>query len=259
MEIIGLAGVSRAGKDTVARILKPHGWGSIGFADALKQIAARIFDYPEDVLFGDPSGRDARDRYCEGRQTDRHLAFYRAGLLFSDPPSWFRESSLLGEQRARKRLFEVMEALFSDEATPPTPRRALQLLGTEWGRSLREDLWVWALMANVDKVGQGWSYHRLRGAVDPFLGQDAAPRGIVVTDVRFADEARAIVARGGRVFWIDAMMRLPPAVAPKHSSEPTKERFAGLLAGTVDNNGTIADLERTALRALTVASGAASA
>jgi hypothetical protein len=62
-----------------------------------------------------------------------------------------------------------------------TPRQAMQLLGTEWGRQLvADDLWI-----------DAWARH-----ADEAL---AAGRPIVVDDVRFLNEVTAIRRRGGRI------------------------------------------------------------
>jgi hypothetical protein len=76
-------------------------------------------------------------------------------------------------------------------------RRAMQTLGTEWGRAIDQDFWV--------KV---W-----RGAL-PDSGR------IVVDDLRFANEANAIHDMGGLVVRIDRpdARRLDPAAAA-HASE----------------------------------------
>lgn len=64
-----------------------------------------------------------------------------------------------------------------------TPRRAMQLLGTEWGRVLHPDFWV-----NI------W---RNRVASIQALGY-----GVVVDDLRFPNEAAAVRALGGFVIEI---------------------------------------------------------
>jgi hypothetical protein len=63
-----------------------------------------------------------------------------------------------------------------------TPRYAMQTLGTEWGRNLlHENIWVDMLVAKVNKE---------RGVV-------------VVDDVRFPNEIKAIRDNGGVVAWIE--------------------------------------------------------
>lgn len=62
-----------------------------------------------------------------------------------------------------------------------TPRHAMQTLGTEWGRKcINEDLWV----------------NTLKEAIENALAQGAS---VVVTDVRFNNEAKVIRELGGTV------------------------------------------------------------
>lgn len=84
------------------------------------------------------------------------------------------------------------------EVTDPywgfSPRWALQRLGTEGVRDvIGQDTWVKSLMRRLDRLG---------------------PR-VVIVDVRFPDEARAISAAGGRV-WQVTRPGLPEA---SHASE----------------------------------------
>ncbi|OQW34854.1 MAG: hypothetical protein A4E20_01370 [Nitrospira sp. SG-bin2] len=69
-----------------------------------------------------------------------------------------------------------------------TPRHAMLTLGTEWGRQMIDwDIWVRALMRHVDQY-----------RADPLN-----TKGIVIDDVRFANEAQAIKDRGGVIWRID--------------------------------------------------------
>lgn len=74
-----------------------------------------------------------------------------------------------------------------------TPRRMMQTVGTEWGRqSVHSELWVRSLF-------------------------ERAPRkGVIVSDVRFPNEADAILARGGIVFRVN---RPGAGEADSHASE----------------------------------------
>lgn len=99
-----------------------------------------------------------------------------------------------------------------------TPRYAMQTLGTEWGRQMiSETLWVDACMARVD----GCASH------------------VVISDVRFANEARAIRERGGVIVRIVRPGMIIPESA--HASE------AGLPPDMVDllieNSGDAASLQ----------------
>lgn len=88
-----------------------------------------------------------------------------------------------------------------------SPRRLLQTLGTEWGRgTLGDDIWIKNLFRRIDKYSAA-------------LGRWQA--GFVITDVRFANEAKAIRERGGHIIEIVRPTPLSgvPDEARQHSSE----------------------------------------
>lgn len=104
-----------------------------------------------------------------------------------------------------------------------SPRELLQLLGTEFGRNLiSETIWIDLAMQAAERYA-------------------SAGVSVVITDVRFDNEAAAIKQRGGAVWKV---VRNTPSCldgeAAKHASE------AGISARyidrTVDNNGTLTDL-----------------
>jgi hypothetical protein len=101
-----------------------------------------------------------------------------------------------------------------------TPRFAMQTLGTEWGRdTIAGDLWIRCCLAAARREAQ--------------CGHD-----VVISDVRFENEAAAIRAAGGVVWHIS---RPGAAIAESaHRSE------AGLAAApqdeTIVNDGTLEKL-----------------
>lgn len=98
----------------------------------------------------------------------------------------------------------------------PEVRRVLQALGTEGGRAiLGNDVWVNATMAEVDRID--------------------AP--VVLSDVRFPNEAQAVEVRGGAVVRIHR-----PFVSPlnAHSSETALDGWR--WAAEVVNDGSPGDM-----------------
>ena len=91
-------------------------------------------------------------------------------------------------------------------------RRLMQTLGTEWGRSLDDDLWVKhaALSLGLPLHGYDWA-----------LAQPVHGR-IVITDVRFSNEAAWIERLGGRIVRV---CRSVPSIEA-HASEQQFERIA---------------------------------
>jgi hypothetical protein len=88
-------------------------------------------------------------------------------------------------------------------------RRILQTLGTEWGRSLNPDFWL--LLAKLQ-----WEQVKRQGV------------GMVISDVRFANEANWIRSEGGLLIHIDGPVRADVSEATmRHASENGVERDLG--------------------------------
>lgn len=115
-----------------------------------------------------------------------------------------------------------------------TPRRLMQTLGTEWARhTVHDDVWLWLAGRKWDRVVENCG----RGL-----------RGLVITDIRFDNEAEWIRDRGGAIFHVQR---------PGHASNVSFHASeAGVAykpeAGDVRvlNDGTLDDLHANALKAL---------
>lgn len=102
-----------------------------------------------------------------------------------------------------------------------SPRQVAQTLGTEWGRQhVHPELWVRLMLRKWDEVRQSRS-----------------PR-MVVTDVRFDNEAQAIISAGGTVWRVEREKVAPVA---EHVSE--KGVNPALIEGSFKNSGTLDQLE----------------
>lgn len=94
-----------------------------------------------------------------------------------------------------------------------SPRFVLQTIGTEWGRSyIADDIWIRCLSARVKEFSR-----------------------IVVDDVRFENEAKAIKDMGGEMWFIKR-----PFVTNNfdHASEGGLDNWDG-FDHFIDNNGTL--------------------
>ena len=82
-----------------------------------------------------------------------------------------------------------------------SPRQMLQTLGTDWGRGMvNEDIWLRiALRAIQRKRGCGMA-------------------GVVVSDVRFDNEAEFILKQGGQI-WLITRPQKPALANDRHASE----------------------------------------
>lgn len=113
---------------------------------------------------------------------------------------------------------------YGDQRIKMTVREFLQKLGTEAMRdNLHEDVWVNALFADYK---------------ERYFGSKSMPNW-VITDVRFPNEANAIINRGGIMVRINRDNT--SGVSKDHSSETALDNWTG-FSYEIDNNGTIEDL-----------------
>ena len=112
-----------------------------------------------------------------------------------------------------------------------SPRQLLQTLGTEWGRgTVHPEIWIRIAM---ERAGQHQTFS-----------------GVVVTDVRFDNEAQAIVDAGGEVWRVARPgWRCLADDAATHPSEAGVSDH--LIARIIDNSGSLDDL-RLQLTAATI-------
>jgi hypothetical protein len=113
-----------------------------------------------------------------------------------------------------------------------SPRQMLQTLGTEWGRgTIHPEIWIRITMERAK----------------PEL---AGGRGVVITDVRFDNEAQAVIDAGGEVWRVTRPgWRCLADEAAAHQSEAGVSDH--MIARTIDNSGSLDDL-RAELSAATI-------
>ena len=206
--IIGLTGRPPAGsgKDTVAdRLCDLHGFVRVALADPMKRFCQDIFDFSDEQLWGPSDKRNEPDpRYP------------RKG--YSIPESTRDYSLLLN------------------------PRYALQQLGTEWGRSCYENVWVDYALRVYTKLQTGDFYYEPKTGLRYFPSNEWArgKKNVVITDVRFDNEAEAIRAAGGRLWCIDRPGAGLRGSYAAHASE--KGIDEKLVDKYLQNSGSIKDL-----------------
>ncbi len=136
----------------------------------------------------------------------------------------------LTEQEVHRRLREAKQERIDQLGC--TARTIMQVVGTECGRSIDENFWIYAWRARVKR-----------------LCEQGDPRMIVVDDCRFRNECSAIKQMNGEIWRIvrDEHIRLES----KHPSE------GGLVDWPADrvieNNGTIPELQDAVFAALLAA------
>ncbi len=160
--IIGICGLAGAGKDTVADLLvRKHGFAKLSFADPMKRFCKEVFDFTDEQLWGPSASRNAPDERYPRERT---------GL--SGSPAFL------------------------------TPRYALQQLGTEWGRDCYAPIWCELALRHSKRLMEyvHYRYTAKRGLYEEVDGTEAtAPKGVAISDCRFANEIQAVQKAGGKV------------------------------------------------------------
>ena len=214
--IIGLCGLAGSGKDTAADFLVDDGFIKVALADPLKRIARDVFAFTEEQLWGPSENRNAPDlryprehAYVEGIST-----CLCCGLLQGNEAVCYL-----------------------------TPRYALQLLGTEYGRHCFNDIWVnYGLRVADSLLHKSGILRSLFYSYDRKLGLQTSntpspsgfrPKGVVFSDIRFLNEVQAIREAGGYVYQLTRGQGLRGG-AGQHKSETEmksipKELFAGII------------------------------
>ena len=205
-QVVGFAGGLGSGKSTAAKILvEKHGYVRTRFAEPLKKMA-RAAGFTEEqvdgslesksaVVYDFLNGRDPGEvaaKMLEAIDVDVSKPDRPSHILFGSTPSFAVEKMIAID------LFGMVEK-------QTTPRKFLQLLGTEWGRSIHPNLWI--LM---------WE----RTALALLDGNKV---GIAVDDVRFPNEVEVIGAHNGVVIGLKAERETTALAAgiAKHASEDT--------------------------------------
>ena len=150
-------------------------------------------------------------------------------MAFADP-LYECVSTITGLPVARLKDRVVKEAVIPHLGK--SPRQMLQSMGTEWGRGMvHDEIWIRIAMEQA-------SQHITVG------------RGVVITDVRFDNEAQAIIDAGGEVWRVTRPgWRCLAEEAAAHQSEAGVSDH--LIARTIDNSGSLDDL-RDELSAATI-------
>lgn len=103
-----------------------------------------------------------------------------------------------------------------------SPRELMQLLGTEWGREMvHPQLWLLLAEQNLQLLAE----------------HDQAMKGVVISDVRFENEADWVRRRGGVILHLSRRGVRP---ANYHASEGGIRHFPGDYV--IENDGTLDEL-----------------
>jgi hypothetical protein len=204
--LIGLAGYAGSGKDTAADYLvHTHGFIKLAFADPLREEVANAWRI-------NPAGQHIfSERSLKEHSTSLLALAHCADGAFVE--------AIIAESKQNGELTddELRDALYC----PRSPRWVLQHWGTNYRRWLTaEDYWARQIARRIEQ-------HMADG------------QSVVISDVRFDDEAELIHKNGGQVWRVWRHQVTPTGYS--HSSEtPISTR---LVNSTLSNDGTIGDME----------------
>lgn len=220
MKLVGISGEAGSGKDTAAdHLVKKYGFVKISLADPLKRICQEIYGFTDEQLWGPSSARNKPDtRYIRAVHA-RH--------------DW--------QEATPGADFKCTQCGCWGEESPPectvylTPRFALQILGTEFGRTCYPNTWIdksiqiaQQLLANPEYM----RYSAKRGLfTDDAPKKKEEPKGVAISDVRFRNELTGVRGVEGQLWRVK-----PPATHTRNN-----ETWRGHLSETEQNE--IADSE----------------
>lgn len=192
--IVGVSGLAGSGKDTVAdRLVDKHNFAKIGLADPLKRFCMEAYDFSFQQLWGPSEWRNKPDeRYPRDHTYNRELLEDAKCVCCG----W---DSSVGSLKVPQCYL--------------TPRYALQMLGTEWGRGCYDKTWIeYGLREATRLMGSINAYSAKRGThvANQYCtgrghGDDRSPcffdvRGVVFSDFRFKNEIYPAKARGVKLW-----------------------------------------------------------
>lgn len=185
--IVAVSGFSESGKDTVADILVQEGFVKMGFADPIKRIARDVYDFSIWQLWGPSKARNEPDK--------RYPRDHTFGVSENTD-----KCVCCGSSYYEERGFGTQCYL--------TPRYALQLLGTEWGRHCYPNTWVDYALRTAKKISSQhekchelWYYDAVKGMVpwpeSHHLHTLAEfPTDVIISDTRFKNEIDGLSRAG---------------------------------------------------------------
>lgn len=185
------------GKDFCGQwIVANQNFVSIAFADHMKRLCNYVLEFGPIPLWGDSELRN------QSMIVDWDRAEHRLTWFVDD---WLHElKSLSVEEKSNykpilKKWLDDLR-IRASVVTPIgtiSPRIALQLLGTEYGRAFKKDMWTSLVLDHeIPSIKSGRGYKNNIGTI-PRRGK--VFNGAVITDCRFISELEAVQAIGGYV------------------------------------------------------------
>lgn len=233
--LIGLAGLKGSGKDTVASLIREdlRHIATTSLADPIKEWVMFVFDADPNDLWG-PSER---------RKTVLTPDWQRVGQLHASyTPGWASRVAQ-SEADADDLTNRISDYLLEAESLGPNTnvRTLLEDIGTEIARNqVDSNIWTECARRRIQSF-----------RFDPNI------RAVVLTDVRFPDEAAMVREEQGFVWRINSDKALQARSSTPHESEALvfSPEMTAHVTHEIDNNGTIDELARTVTKTLNLILG----
>lgn len=235
--VIALAGQKGSGKSTIAKwLIDTHRYTEVSLADKLKDVARSLFPtLTYDACHGPSAKREQPFTPQQVRQLVRELMAAQTYLRL-DPDGRELLKDLFSAA-PQPQAFDArdMAGMLSVAVEPleegfKSPRTVLQRLGTEWGRKIWDEVWLYAVRKKVTE-SKGESF--------------------VIADCRFANEAQYLRDNlGAQIWWVNAGDRIANRPADNHASEPQRADLIVYCAGELTNTVSLAELPSYLQRAL---------
>ena len=174
IKLLGMTGRAGSGKDTAAYMLmKDLGYKTYALASPIKAIVNSMFGWGED--------------HAEGSLKEEELSvIFRADRFNEFKHCWSvynltvhaDSTHVMGLQSILNVLGLSTTQNFGEAIGSISPRKAYQLVGTEWGRAINDTIWLDIATENISK-------------------------GTIVTDVRFPNERDWLDSLGGKLIHVD--------------------------------------------------------
>ena len=217
-DVIGFMGRSQSGKDMSGHYLaEKYGFVPVALADILKRFAKRVFPFDEKThLWGASQYRN------EKVAVDWNLA--KRNLL-EHMDNWITSLALTTPEKASyhnviRNWFDACENHASSGDI--SARIVLQLLGTEYGRSFKDSIWMdYFYEKVVATLKLNAQYHPWYG----IAGGGVPNKGVIITDLRFINELAGVKQNGGHVIRLIRLSQegkqsgADTAGLPQHQSE----------------------------------------
>ena len=238
--LIGISGKIGSGKDLLFDIINylavENDWNSFEhymYECHITEYENKKFAYPIKWIVAVLIGCDIRqleDREFKNKELGEEWRIWQVSYdterhLFSD------------KKEAEKMCDEIWDHTDFIETFLLTPRKLLQLLGTEAGRQIiHPNIWVNALFADYNPLGFDY-----KGSVGKKIKGSWVYPNWIITDVRFPNEAKIIKDKGGILIRVNRDNGTRAIDVNPHPSETALDDYSD-FDYVIENDGTVQDL-----------------